>query len=435
MPTNTSHQLAVTLAKRFGGEIINGDAMQMYEGLPIATNKLSAKERKGVPHHLLDCLPLGDAPWTIKQFQCRSLQVIDEVRSRRKVPILVGGTHYYVQSLLSQHSTLGNTTNSLDIVEQERRWPLLKASGEEMLEELKKVDPTMAAQWHPNDKRHIRRSLEIWFTTGKRASDVYNEQRQSKTFSLIRDAEKATDSTFEKLASAAPFEPLLFWLHSSPEILKARLDDRVLTMVKAGLLAEVTAMHTMYQAARALGQSIDQDKGIWVSIGYKEFLPYILASQSKKEDVPDPILEKLRLECIEATQAHTRQYAKRQVRWIRLKLLHDLQQKDAAKNLFLLDGTDIGHWRENVEDQAVSIASRYMEGCPLPDPTLLSTVAEEMLSQVDKEKSQIAMRCDACDKTLMGEEQWSFHTRTKRHKAALRSRSKSISVHSKMGFG
>ncbi|KAL9627591.1 MAG: hypothetical protein Q9164_007559, partial [Protoblastenia rupestris] len=234
--------------------------MQMYEGLPIATNKLPTKERKGIPHHLLGCIPLCDAPWTIENFRRRALDVIEEVRSRHKVPILVGGTHYYVQSLVFQDSTLGETAGHLDFAEQEEKWPLLKASGEEMLEELKKVDPTMAARWHPKDKRHIRRSLEIWLLTGRRASDLYREQGQTGAISPFKDVENTSDTPLRELVSASPFNPLVFWLYSSPEDLKARLDSRVLAMVKAGLLAEVTAMHAMYQTAKAAGQSLDRDK-------------------------------------------------------------------------------------------------------------------------------------------------------------------------------
>ena len=413
-------QLAVSLATRFGGEIINGDAMQMYEGLPIATNKLPTKDRKGVPHHLLGCIPIDDAPWTVEGFRSSASRVIDEVRGRGKLPILVGGTHYYVQSLVFKNSTLGSNEDLVDIEEQVKRWPILKASEEEMLAELRKVDPVMATRWHPNDRRHIRRSLEIWLTTGTRASDVYQMQRMEKDSLASQDASAIGVPYSGESEATSPFSLLFFWIHSSFEALKARLNDRVVAMIKEGLLEEVAAMHAVKQAAEAAGRSLDPDKGIWVSIGYKEFLPYLSATQSKDQDLESPEFKQIRLKCIEATQAHTRQYAKRQVRWIRLKLLHELRQQGVEKRLFLLDGTDLERWQENVERTALDLASKFMAGEPLPDSMLLSDAAEKILSRTNKEDDLIAMHCDGCQKTLMGDKQWDAHVRTKRHKIISR---------------
>jgi tRNA dimethylallyltransferase len=90
----------VSLALKYNGEVINGDAMQLYSGLPIITNKITVEERKGVPHHLLGCIDFGEPTWVVGTFVKRALSIIEEIRSRGKLPILVGGTHYYTQSLL-----------------------------------------------------------------------------------------------------------------------------------------------------------------------------------------------------------------------------------------------------------------------------------------------------------------------------------------------
>ena len=90
----------MSLALRYNGEVINGDAMQLYSGLPIITNKITVEEREGVPHHLLGCIGFGEPTWVVGTFVKRALGVIEEIRSRGKLPILVGGTHYYTQSLL-----------------------------------------------------------------------------------------------------------------------------------------------------------------------------------------------------------------------------------------------------------------------------------------------------------------------------------------------
>ncbi|PHH84474.1 hypothetical protein CDD83_1891 [Cordyceps sp. RAO-2017] len=93
-------ELAVELATRFRGEIINADAMQLYEGLPILTNKMPVAERRGVPHHLLGHISAGDAPWDVDAFKRAATALMADIRRRGRLPILVGGTHYYVDPLL-----------------------------------------------------------------------------------------------------------------------------------------------------------------------------------------------------------------------------------------------------------------------------------------------------------------------------------------------
>lgn len=87
------------IAKRHGGEIVNADAMQLYEGLPVVTNKITTSEQQGIPHHLLGCIGLKEETWTVGKFVKEALTVIEEIRSRGRLPIVVGGTHYYTQAV------------------------------------------------------------------------------------------------------------------------------------------------------------------------------------------------------------------------------------------------------------------------------------------------------------------------------------------------
>ena len=226
-------QLAVALAKRFQGEIINCDALQMYEGLPIVTNKIPVTERHSIPHHLLGCINLTEQPWNVAQFKARATQVVEDVRVRGKLPILVGGTHYYVQSLLFNDTLVESSLDFMSSEEQENRWPVLSASSEEMLEELRNVDPAMAAQWHPKDVLKIRRSLEIFLSTGEKASEVYKAQRQRREGIACEEATAhalAQDfsgqeyyTTIQRAEIASDYEPLIFCTYTSPEKLKSRL--------------------------------------------------------------------------------------------------------------------------------------------------------------------------------------------------------------------
>ena len=214
--------------------------MQMYDGLPIITNKITVEEQQGVPHHLLGFIALDEEPWRVGLFKKKASNVIQEIRSRGRLPIIVGGTHYYTQSLLFEDSLVNDQVDGGDQVPTELsnqdisdKFPILDGPTETMIERLREVDPVMADRWHPNDRRKIRRSLEIFLLTGKRASDVYAEQLEIK--SSNRKMESAEEGPSQSIS-----DTLLFWVHSDSEVLKNRLDNRVDKMVKAGLLDEVS---------------------------------------------------------------------------------------------------------------------------------------------------------------------------------------------------
>src|SRR5271168_1169210 len=159
--------------------------MQMYDGLPIITNKITAEEQKGIPHHLLGSIAPDEEPWRVGMFKKKADQIIQEIRSRGRLPILVGGTHYYTQSLLFKDSLIDDKFYGEEHVRTElsneeilQKFPMLDGPTEAMIERLREVDPKMADRWHPNDRRKIRRSLEIFLLTGKKASDIYLKRKE-----------------------------------------------------------------------------------------------------------------------------------------------------------------------------------------------------------------------------------------------------------------
>ena len=399
----------------------------MYEGLPIATNKIPVTERHSIPHHLLGCIKLDEEPWTVARFKARATQIVEDIRVRGKMPILVGGTHYYVQSLLLKDALVESGPEFLSAEEQENRWPVLRASAEEMLEELRKVDPVMAERWHPQDARKIRRSLEIFLSTGRKASEVYEAQRQRRKEVTTRESTAGASTpgftgqvhhkTDQGAAAASDNEPLIFCTYASPEKLRLRLEDRVNTMLEEGLLSEVESMY-MFQVDRVSPHSVlDQSRGVWVAIGYKEFLPYLLAV--KAGDTCAQELERLKLECIDRTQIRTRQYAKSQVRWIRSRLLPALTQYNMHENCFLLDASDPSKWQDNVQAIADQTTTAFLQGSNLPKPTEWAIVAIDSFQQV-KEQTFFSRRCDACNKVMMTGDAWNVHVRSRKHRAAAR---------------
>lgn len=415
----------MSLAERFNGEIINGDCIQMYDGLPIATNKMPIEERKSIAHHLLGGISLRERPWQVATFRQKAVKVVEDIHSRGKVPILVGGTHYYIQSLLFRDAILGVTDYLVAEQPLEHTWPILEASKEEMLEELRKVDPVMAARWHPNDQRKIKRSLEIYLTTGNKASDIYDQQQKQKKGCNLRRLESISqknapvESNQNMIPKTKPlllYDTLIFWPHVDSNILNPRLDQRVDAMISNGLLSEVQSMFTYVREMESDGQGMDQTSGIWTAIGYKQFLPYMLASQAI--DIDTNKLEKLKMEGIERTKIETRQCAKGQIKWIRNSLLRALDEDHLDKTLYLLNAADGTVQLCDAHAVAHDITGMFLRGDTLPLPRTLSNIAEQMLAV--KEKGDFFARyCNICDKTLMTGTEWTGHVKSKKHLNAV----------------
>lgn len=397
------------IATRFRGEVINADAMQLYRGLPIITNKITAAEQRGIPHHLLDRIPLSDVPWDVTEFKKHALETIREIRSRGNLPILVGGTHYYVEPLLF-------TDAILDDVQQDetKSFPILEASTEDMLAELRRVDPEMAGKWHPNDRRKIQRSLEIYLHTGKTASALYAEQQERKAAAATAEAE------------SSPWENLLLWVYSERDVLCDRLDKRVDKMFTSGLAEEVEELHQFKTYSVKSGAAMDMTKGIWQSIGYKQLEPYIEATSSGEatEDVA-----KLRESGLEDMKTATRRYANYQTKWIRGKQMPRLMQRgdDALHSLYVLDSTDVARYHETVVSPAATLVAQFLHGEPRQHPHDLSDLARRVLETATEPPGKQTPRqqtCEMCQTTLVTEEAWNRHVKSTGHRRALKKKKK-----------
>lgn len=407
----------------------------MYNGLPIATNKISIKEQKSIRHHLLGFISLHERPWEVASFRKNATQVVEEIHSRGKIPILVGGTHYYTQALLFKDDIIEGPPVVVARQEWEKTWPILGASTEEMIEELRKVDPIMAERWHPKERRRIKRSLEIYLTTGKRASETYQQQRlrKSEMFSksVAKSAVQSASSNEEPSTvnvSSLVYDTLIFWTHVDSGVLKSRLEDRVETMVLKGLIPEVQSMFDRLQAFGFGEESGKSDIGIRTAIGYKEFLPYLVRQKADNKTTEE--LEILIKEGIERTKIGTRQYARQQIRWIRNKLLRGLENESLDRTLYLLDGTDLSQRPFTVDAVAYVIMEKFLNGEILPLPKSISTTAEQML--LTKEKEDLyARHCCACGKTMMSGEQWILHIKGKPHLSAVKPNKDSRALYSR----
>ena len=451
------------LACRFNGEIINADAMQMYHGLPVTTNKISVAEQRGVPHHLLGTIALHEPTWRVDHFKKEASRIIAEIRARGRLPIVVGGSQYYTDGLLFEDILVegeldrdaddGEADDEAfgDTHDREKEFPILAESTERLYAELQRVDPVIAMRWHPRDRRRIVRSLEIFLQTGRRTSDIYAEQKTRREAKLKAESEAESEagsgsgSGFRSrggdASTQSSWNTLMLWVYAQPDILNARLDGRIDTMQARGLEQETSAMYDTLQEYAARGTPIDKTKGIWQSIGYKEMEPYVQAVKEKHHDT-DVDIDALRTAGLDGIKFGTRRYARYQLRWIKHKTIPCLQDAHprALDHLFLLDSTDKAAWHKNVADVGVRLAASFLGASPdgerggggaprdsLPAPMDVSERARTVLHEtihasrgtVFNAEAPFQQTCAVCNVTAVSEEQWTKHVRGSRHRRVV----------------
>jgi len=267
-------QLSIDLAKRFGGEIINGDRLQFYRGLDIGTGKVTLEEMQGVPHHALDFLDV-DQDYDASQFQALAQNLIRDCHARGVLPVLVGGSGLYLEGLLYDLEFGGKASH--DPLIRQALEQRLEAEGVEVLyAELSLQDPVAASKIPIQNHRRLLRALEVMQVTGQKFSDQSQHE-----------------------AAQARYETCILALDRPRDQLYERINARVQAMVAQGLEAEV---RHLYQVAQ--GQLLPSVQGI----GYKEWWPYLAGDITDREAV------------IAAIQQNSRRYAKRQLTWFRNRI-------------------------------------------------------------------------------------------------------------------
>jgi tRNA dimethylallyltransferase len=264
-------KLSIELAHHFNGEIISGDSMQIYKGMDIGTAKIRAEEMEGIPHHLIDILNPSER-FSVAEFQILVRDKINEISNRGKLPMIVGGTGLYIQSVIYDYQfsdASGDETFRLQLEDR------AKEIGMEALhQELTEIDPESARHIHPNNVRRVIRALEVYHSTGKTMSDIQKEQKPDLLY-----------------------ETVLVGLTMDREKLYERINTRVDLMIDEGLLNEV---ERLYQSGLHDCQSIQ-------AIGYKEMYDYLDGLVALDE-------------AIENLKQNSRRYAKRQLTWFRNKM-------------------------------------------------------------------------------------------------------------------
>ena len=259
--------LGIEMAKRFGGEVVSADSMQIYEGMDISTAKPTPEEMNGIPHHLIGFLP-RDRAFSVAEYVDLAGKAIRDISDRGKLPIIVGGTGLYIDSLV-ENIKFPDITSDEKV--RERISNDIETLGvDAVFERLKECDPETAAELHPNNKVRVIRALEVFELTGRKLSELKAESR----------------------LEPSPYDAVMIGLNCRDrQKLYDRINKRVDIMAENGLVEE----------SRAVYENSDM-KTAANAIGYKELIPYF------KNEADFSV-------CIDKIKQETRRYAKRQLTW------------------------------------------------------------------------------------------------------------------------
>lgn len=262
--------LSISLAKAVNGEIISADSMQVYKGMDIGSAKIRKEEMQGVTHYLVDILE-PEEEFHIVKFQELAKAAMEEIYAKGKIPILVGGTGFYIQAVTRD---IDFTQAEQETSYREELEQLAKEKGAEYLhEKLREVDPKSAENIHANNVKRVIRALEFYHQNGTPISEHNEEQKQQ----------------------TSPYNLAYFVLTAPREILYERIDRRVDQMMEEGLLEEVKSLRE-----RGCHRGMVSMQGL----GYKEILAYLEGEY--------PLEEAVRI-----LKRDTRHFAKRQLTWFR----------------------------------------------------------------------------------------------------------------------
>lgn len=261
---------SIGLAKAIGGEIISADSMQVYRHMDIGSAKITKEEMADVPHYLIDVLE-PEEEFHVVRFQQMAKAAMTDIYSRGKIPIIVGGTGFYIQALLYD---IDFTENEGDSVYREKLEALAKEKGAAYLHgQLAMVDPKAAEEIHANNIKRVIRALEFYHQTGQKISEHNERERQKES----------------------PYQFCYFVLNDRRECLYERIDQRVDQMIRNGLVQEVQTLKE-----RGCTKQMVSMQGL----GYKEIFSYLEGDCSLEE-------------AVYIIKRDTRHFAKRQLTWFK----------------------------------------------------------------------------------------------------------------------
>lgn len=292
-------KMSISLAKRFDGEVISGDSMQVYRGMDIGTAKIKKEEMEGIPHHLIGILE-PEENFSVSSFKQKALEKIREISLRQRLPILVGGTGLYVQAVTHDFHFAFPSDEQV-----RHKWEVIarEQGSETLYAELTKRDPEYARSLHPNNVRRVIRALEILDVSGRSMAE-FQGQWENKS----------------------PYQLVMIGLTMEREKLYERINTRVDRMIKEGLVDEVASL---------MARGVPADATALQAIGYKEIVQYLQGHMGFEE-------------AVERLKRNSRRFAKRQLTWFK-----------RISDLVWFDVTDTSHWKDHEERIAQYVAGKF----------------------------------------------------------------------------
>lgn len=266
-------EISIQAAKQLSGEIVSGDSMQVYRQLDIGTAKIKKEEMSGVPHYMIDIVEPTEH-FTVADFKKQAHKHIQDIQSRGKLPILVGGSGLYIQSILYSYNFLEHKRD--EKITKELETELKKYGADYLHEQLTRIDPEQARKIHKNNHRRLIRALEIYRSTNKTMSSYLVEKEASRQVN---------------------YDATIIGLKMERELLYDRINSRVDEMIEEGLIQE----------AQYLIENHLLKNDTLQAIGYKEIVPYLENKITKNE-------------AIELLKRNSRRFAKRQFTWFENQL-------------------------------------------------------------------------------------------------------------------
>ena len=261
--------LSINLAEKIGGEIISGDSMQVYKLMDIGTAKPTAEETRGIPHFLIDEL-YPDEEYNVMIFQKKAKEYMKGIYDRGHIPIIVGGTGFYINALVYDNDFTEEESSSI----RDELYRIAETEGKENLHDmLADIDVEYAKSIHPNNVKRVARAIEYYRLTGEKMSE-HNKSAKEKE---------------------SPYNTAFFVLNMDRQKLYERIDMRVDIMMENGLENEVRKLIDMGYSPELVSMQ---------GLGYKEFIPYFNGEISLEKAVDD-------------IKKYTRHFAKRQLTWFR----------------------------------------------------------------------------------------------------------------------
>lgn len=288
-------EISIELAKRIGGEIISADSVQVYRGMDIGSAKITKEAMNGIPHYLIDVLEPTEE-FNVNIFQNMAQNAIEEIQSKGKIPIIVGGTGFYIQAVLYD---IDFDSTQDDHSYRKQLEDTAKEKGNEYLhDQLMKVDPDSANAIHFNNVKRVIRALEYYHDTGKTISSHNKAQR----------------------SNVSPYNFVYFVLNDKRELLYDRINKRVDIMLEHGLLDEVKGL---------LNNGCKKEMVSMQGIGYKEVVDYFENNLTLEE-------------LSELIKKNTRHFAKRQLTWFR-------REKDVT----MINVSDLDYNQEKIINEMI----------------------------------------------------------------------------------